>query len=47
MLDGEMLAGARVTQPQLIRLYESLSQRPAKPLLDVQEASSWLEREAV
>ena len=46
MLDGDVLAAARVTQPQLVRLYEGLSTRPASPFLDVPAASAWVEREA-
>ncbi len=44
MLDKDMLTGARVTQPQLVRLYENLSSRPQKPFLGIEETSSWLER---
>ena len=41
MADRELLEGARVTQPQLLRLYSGLRNRPPAPFLDVLEARSW------
>jgi energy-coupling factor transport system ATP-binding protein len=46
MLDRDVLAAARVTQPQLVRFYGALATRPAGPFLDVPDASAWVEREA-
>ena len=46
MADRGLLEGARVTQPQLLRLYSGLRNRPSKPFLDAREASDWLERRA-
>jgi energy-coupling factor transport system ATP-binding protein len=42
MQDREMLARARVRQPQLVRLYEGLGTRPDRPFLDVSEARTWI-----
>lgn len=42
----ELLEGARVTQPQLLRLYSGLRKRPASPFLDVADARAWVGREA-
>lgn len=42
MGNRELLEGARVTQPQLLRLYEGLTRRPATPFLDVLEARDWI-----
>ena len=42
MGDRELLEGARVTQPQLLRLYAGLRSRPATPFLDVLEARDWI-----
>jgi len=42
MADRELLEGARVTQPQLLRLYAGLRRRPATPFLDVLEARDWI-----
>jgi energy-coupling factor transport system ATP-binding protein len=42
MADRELLEGARVTQPQLLRLYSGLLSRPASPFLDVHEARDWV-----
>ena len=42
MGDRELLEGARVTQPQLLRLYAGLRSRPATPFLDVLEAREWI-----
>jgi len=42
MAERELLEGARVTQPQLLRLYSGLRSRPASPFLDVNEAREWI-----
>jgi len=42
MADRELLDGARVTQPQLLRLYSRLRDRPASPFLNVLEARDWV-----
>ena len=42
MSDRELLEGARVTQPQLLRLYSGLRSRPSGPFLDVHEARDWV-----
>jgi len=42
MGDRELLEGARVTQPQLLRLYSGLRSRPARPFLDVPDARAWV-----
>ncbi|HVC27313.1 MAG TPA: ABC transporter ATP-binding protein [Nitrososphaerales archaeon] len=42
MADRELLEGARVTQPQLLRLYSGLLSRPTVPFLDVHEARDWV-----
>ena len=42
MADRELLERARVTQPQLLRLYSGLQNRPATPFLDVLEARDWV-----
>jgi len=42
MGDRGLLEGARVTQPQLLRLYSGLQSRPASPFLDVQDARAWV-----
>jgi energy-coupling factor transport system ATP-binding protein len=42
MADRELLEGARVTQPQLLRLYSELRSRPASPFLDVNDARDWV-----
>ncbi len=44
MLDREMLTAARVTQPQLVRLYERLASKPETPFLDVPEAAGWISK---
>jgi energy-coupling factor transport system ATP-binding protein len=46
MLDGGLLTGARVSQPQLVRLYGALRVKPQGPFMDVPEAKAWLTREA-
>jgi energy-coupling factor transport system ATP-binding protein len=42
MGDRELIEGARVTQPQLLRLYAGLRSRPATPFLDVLAARDWI-----
>jgi energy-coupling factor transport system ATP-binding protein len=42
MSDRELLEGARVTQPQLLRLYSELRSRPPTPFLDVNDARDWV-----
>jgi energy-coupling factor transport system ATP-binding protein len=42
MGDRELLEGARVTQPQLLRLYGGLRSAPARPFLDVLQARDWI-----
>lgn len=42
MLDGAILADARVSQPQLVRVYQDLRRRPAGPFLGVGDAVSWI-----
>lgn len=42
MADRELLEGARVTQPQLLRLYLGLRSRPQTPFLDVNDARDWV-----
>ena len=42
MEDRELLEGARVTQPQLLRMYSGMRRRPASPFLDVLEARDWI-----
>lgn len=42
MADRDLLEGARVTQPQLLRMYARLRARPAGPFLDVLEAKVWV-----
>ena len=42
MADKGLLEGARVTQPQLLRLYSGLSRRPQSPFLDVEGARRWV-----
>jgi energy-coupling factor transport system ATP-binding protein len=44
MLDRAMLSAARVTQPQLVRLYERLDSRPESPFLDVPDAFGWVSK---
>lgn len=44
MADRGLLEGARVTQPQLLKLYSGLASRPASPFLDVLEARDWIGR---
>jgi energy-coupling factor transport system ATP-binding protein len=43
MKDRRLLEGARVSQPQLVQLYDALSVRPDQPFRDVSEARSWIE----
>jgi energy-coupling factor transport system ATP-binding protein len=42
MADRELLDRARVTQPQLLRMYSELRDRPEEPFLDVLAARDWL-----
>lgn len=42
MLDRERLNGARVTQPQLVALYQELREKPGTPFVDDLEARRWL-----
>jgi energy-coupling factor transport system ATP-binding protein len=42
MADRELLEGARVTQPQLLRLYMGLRNAPPDPFLDVIQARDWI-----
>jgi hypothetical protein len=42
MGDRELLEGARVTQPQLLRLHGGLRGAPASPFLDVLQARDWI-----
>jgi energy-coupling factor transport system ATP-binding protein len=42
MLDRETLASARVTQPQLVSLYQGLNRRPGSPFVHVHDARNWL-----
>ena len=44
MGDRALLEGARVTQPQLLRLYSGLRERPPAPFLDVNDARDWVAR---
>jgi energy-coupling factor transport system ATP-binding protein len=44
MQDRQLLGGARVSQPQLVQLYDELSARPEGPFLDVSAARSWISR---
>ncbi len=43
MQDREVLDSARVAQPQLVSLYQSLARRPEEPFVDPLEARRWLE----
>lgn len=43
MLEGDLLDSARVAQPQLVELYESLKERPGAPFADPLEARRWME----
>jgi energy-coupling factor transport system ATP-binding protein len=42
MGNRDLLEGARVTQPQLLRLYSGLRSRPQSPFLDVPDARAWV-----
>jgi energy-coupling factor transport system ATP-binding protein len=44
MHDGALLEEARVTQPQLVQLYDSLRTKPGMPFLDVLSARDWVAR---
>jgi energy-coupling factor transport system ATP-binding protein len=41
MSDRGLLEGARVTQPQLLKLYAGLRSRPTRPFLEVPDARAW------
>jgi energy-coupling factor transport system ATP-binding protein len=45
MRDRPLLQSARVSQPQLVQVYDDLLVRPEKPFLDVLQARSWIGRE--
>ncbi len=40
--DEKLLEGARVMQPQLVRLYQRLDRRPSSPFASVSEARRWI-----
>jgi energy-coupling factor transport system ATP-binding protein len=42
MLEKGVLEGARVSQPQLVSLYEELDRRPAAPFVDPLDVARWL-----
>ena len=42
MLERDLLEGARVSQPQLVTIYNELRRKPERPFLDVLEARSWV-----
>jgi energy-coupling factor transport system ATP-binding protein len=42
MLDRETLTSARVSQPQLVSIYQALERRPIRPFVHVHDARSWL-----
>ncbi len=42
MRKKELLDGARVTQPQLLKIYEGLNRRPDLPFADVLDARRWI-----
>lgn len=42
MRDAEVLGRARVSQPQLVRFHQRLSQRPPEPFVDVIDARKWV-----
>lgn len=44
MGDRALLEGARVTQPQLLRLYSGLEGRPPAPFLEVDDVRDWVAR---
>jgi len=44
MKDRMLLEGARVSQPQLVQLYDAMNVRPDQPFRDVSEARAWIER---
>lgn len=46
MLAKDKLAGARVTQPQMVALYQDLRERPAAPFVDDLDARKWLAERA-
>ena len=44
MVRGDLLASARVAQPQMVAFFGALSSRPGAPFVDPLEARKWLER---
>ena len=42
MLQRETLASARVSQPQLVALYQALKNRPPAPFVHVHDARNWI-----
>ncbi len=44
MQNAKVLSGARVSQPQLVRFYESLDNHPREPFVDVLDARNWVLR---
>jgi energy-coupling factor transport system ATP-binding protein len=42
MLQQEILSNARVSQPQLVSLYQILATRPPTPFVDVVDARNWI-----
>jgi cobalt/nickel transport system ATP-binding protein len=42
MLDRDVLDGARVIQPQIVALYEDLTDRPPVPFIDPLDVRRWL-----
>lgn len=42
MLQRETLASARVSQPQLVSIYQALNVRPTRPFVHVHDARDWL-----
>ncbi|HXW37684.1 MAG TPA: ABC transporter ATP-binding protein [Nitrososphaerales archaeon] len=45
LLDKEVLSKSRVTEPQLVRIYNGLGSRPSSPFADVPAARRWIEEE--
>lgn len=45
MLEREKLAGARVTQPQMVSFYQGLEARPKSPFVDDLDARRWVSQE--
>jgi energy-coupling factor transport system ATP-binding protein len=42
MRNHELLKRARVTQPQLLQVYECIEQKPTAPFVDIVDAQRWL-----